>query len=225
MDEPWVFEYAQQIKADWPKWKKNGYPINGPALFKPYFNGQIPEIIFKQIIHQWYKTWNVNSQIEQLQNCKDIFDQGIAQYLPLQEWGFDIPEAYNIVVTPFSIGGGGAGQRLEGHGPVITMWYGREFIEGQGRTPVETLLHEAYHLGIDQIVYEILGKLGISGNDYQWTRERIVDIGSQQVLVPSVLLTTFVQNKKSVFLVDDYLRKTELSIRERLQQFANDQTK
>lgn len=217
MDEEWAFEYGKNMREKWPEWEAKKYELNGPPSLLPYIKGKITEEEFKQQLHDWYGSWNCDMQIEQLQSCEQVFNTGIAQYLFLQKWGFDIPDSYQVVVTPFTIGGGGAGERTKKHGPVITMWYGRDWSKPGNRIPEETLLHEAYHLGIDGIIDEL-------GFD-QETRERIVDIGSQQILVPNVLQKTHIQRKNVVMPIDSYLANTSVTLPMRLQQYKQFQQK
>lgn len=216
MDEGWAFEYGKDIRQVFDEWKAKGYTFNSPEKLRPYFEGKTTEDDFKTKLHQWYSSWDTSTQVKQLMGCEEIFNNGIKRYLPLQTWGFDIPDTYNVVVTPFAIGGGGAGQRLKDHGPVITMYYDRDYTKG--RTREETLLHEAYHLGADETIQKILGQVITDKTEYQMTKERIVDICSNEILVPDVLLLTRFQHKKH--LIDPFLNMKNLPVPERLQNYA-----
>lgn len=185
------------------------------------------EAEFKTSLHEWYSTtWDKEAAapIKQLSDCETIFNKGVERYLPLQTWGFDIPDTYNVVLTPFAIGGGGAGQRLAGHGPVITMWYGRQYTEG-GRSPEEVLLHEAYHLGADETIKRKLGGVISDKSKYQRAKERVVDWCSAEVLVPQVLPIYHYQfgehlGQPKDHSINAYLQQTNLPVSQRLQLYA-----
>lgn len=219
MDERWAFEYGKGIRQELDEWRTKGYTFNGPEKLRPYFEGEMSEDDFKVNLHEWYASWDAGPQVKLLQQCESVFNNGINRYLPLQAWGFDIPDTYNVVVTPFAIGGGGAGQRFKDHGPVITMWHGRDWAKN-GRTPEETLLHEAYHLGADETIQQILGKVITDKKEYQEVKERIVDTCSTQILVPDVLPKTHIQYKKT-HPISPFLEERQFSVLQRLQSYAS----
>lgn len=219
MDEQWAFGYGVGMRRVLDEWTKvKGYTYNCPDIFKPYFEGNMSEEQFKATLHDWYATWDPTPQVKQLEEAEVVFNRGISRYLPQQSWGFDIPDTYNVVVTPFAIGAGGAGQRLGEHGPVITMWYGREWGKGR-RTPEETLLHEAYHLGADGVIQQVLGSVIMDKKEYQQVKERTVDTCSTQLLVPDVLPKTHLQYE-TPHPVMPFLEQQGLPVRQRLQNFA-----
>jgi hypothetical protein len=224
MDEQLAFEYGKGMKRILDEWKAKGYPCNCPDTLRPYFEGGMNDEAFKHALHEWYEKWDPIEQVRQLEACETVFNNGVKKYIPLQSWGFDIPDEYNVVVTPFAIGAGGAGQRMGEHGPVITMWYGRQWGK-EGRTPEETLLHEAYHLGADEVIYKELGAAISDAAKYQQTKERIVDCCCAEVLVPDVLPLYHFQFSKQVdqpkdHLNNTFLYQTHLSVPQRLQLYA-----
>ena len=224
MDEEWAIEYGKTIKQNLEAWKSKGYPFNAPEALRPYFEGQMSDEAFISTLHEWYATWDTTAEVKRLEECEAIFNKGITKYLPLQSWEFDIPDSYEIVVTPFAIGAGGAAQRLGEHGPVITMWYGRPW-GTKDRTPEETLLHEAYHMGADRIIDTELKSAMLDEVKYQRIRERIVDWCSAEVLVPHVLPTYHFQFSEipgaaQYHPIYDFLEKTCLPVPQRIREYA-----
>ena len=100
------------------------------------------------------------------------------------------------------------------------MWYGRDWAKG-GRTPEETLLHEAYHLGADDVIYKTLSNFIKDNKEYQLMKERIVDVCSRQVLVPGVLVDTHIQHKNTPYPIDSFLEQVDQPVPIRLQNYAN----
>lgn len=224
MDEAWAYEYGLQMKQNLAAWKDKGYPFNAPEALRPYFDGRMTDDAFKTTLHEWYEKWDTTAEVRRLLECEPVFNRGIAQYLPLQSWGFEIPDSYDVVVTPFAIGAGGAGQQLEGHGPVITMWYGRQWGK-RDRTPEETLLHEAYHLGADKIIEAELRDRIPDEKKYQRIKERIVDWCSAEVLTPHVLPAYHFQFSEVPGLphehpINDFLQQSVLPVPQRLRNYA-----
>ncbi len=210
LTEEEALNHCFKIKADIDK-RENRYEPSYPSEepLDLFFKNKISDGEFKDRFKLWFKEWNIDEQVKQLETCESTFQKGIAKYLPLQEWGFRIPNQYTVIVTPCAVGAGGAGEWESKWGPIITMYYARDWSKGP-RTPEETLLHEAYHLGIDGII----NKLGFE----QSTKERIVDWCCREVLVPDVLPTYFMQLWTDR-TIDPYLEAKGLSVYQRLSNY------
>jgi hypothetical protein len=80
-----------------------------------------------------------------------------------EKWGFYLPPQYDIRLTLYGPGGS-----YDARTGTIVMLTTKEGGFKRGRNPLETILHEAVHIGIENT---IVSKYGLS----HWTKERIVD--------------------------------------------------
>ncbi|MEW6262821.1 MAG: hypothetical protein AB1641_07065 [Thermodesulfobacteriota bacterium] len=80
-----------------------------------------------------------------------------------KKWGFHLPRQYSIRLTLY--GPGGSYDSKTGNIIILTT---KEGMFKRGKNPLETILHEAVHIGIED---PIVKKYGLS----HWTKERIVD--------------------------------------------------
>jgi hypothetical protein len=80
-----------------------------------------------------------------------------------EEWGFTLPRGYHVQLTLY--GPGGSYDRKTG---TIILLTTSEGLFRRGRNPLETILHEAVHMGIE---VPIVFRYGLS----HWTTERVVD--------------------------------------------------
>lgn len=80
-----------------------------------------------------------------------------------EKWGFYLPPRYNIRLTLYGPGGS-----YDPRAGTIVIMTTKEGVFKRGKNPLDTILHEAVHIGIQST---IVSKYGLS----QWTKERIVD--------------------------------------------------
>jgi hypothetical protein len=79
-------------------------------------------------------------------------------------WGFFIPREYVVRLTLYGTGGS-----YNPRTGTITMLTGKDGAFKRGENALETILHEAVHIGIEE---RIVTRYGLS----HWTKERIVDL-------------------------------------------------
>jgi hypothetical protein len=80
------------------------------------------------------------------------------------KWGFYLPPQYDLQLTLYGPGGS-----YDPKAGTIVIMTTKEGVFKRGRNPLETMLHEAVHIGIENT---IVSKYGLS----HWTKERIVDL-------------------------------------------------
>ncbi|QQG43894.1 MAG: hypothetical protein HYW86_03410 [Candidatus Roizmanbacteria bacterium] len=207
---------CRDVRNNVVAWREKDYGFSCPPEFNSYLEGKVSDEDFDKTFDKWYKSWDPNDEVQRLQNCNPTFQKGVKAYQPLQDWGFFIPDQYNVVITPCSIGIGGGYRLSSTMGPTISMYYRRNWEKGF-RTPEGCLLHEAYHIGIEKFILEF----GLNQDE----KERIVDICSQEALVPSILPKSHLQQSKKIKelspVIDPFLAMKELPVPERLRRYKN----
>jgi hypothetical protein len=116
------------------------------------------------MIHKVYATTDYSTSYKLVADKLDSANSAIVKFKRFRrEWGFYIPNHYTIIFTLY--GTGGSYDPEEG---VIYLKTTKDGGFTRSPNPLDTIIHEAVHIGIEKAVVK---RYGIS----QWTKERIVD--------------------------------------------------
>lgn len=122
--------------------------------------------VLRQFVEQKaYDKDDYSKGYNQILTVIDKANSVIPTFLRLREkWRFYVPSQYNIYLTLY--GPGGSYDARKGAIYLKTTKEGRF---ARGLSPLDTILHESFHIGIEN---SIVKKYGLS----QWTKERLVDL-------------------------------------------------
>lgn len=111
-----------------------------------------------------YRQSDYTAGYEVLKKELPVANGAVKRFRIYQErWGFFIPETYTVVLTLYGPGG-----NYNPKNGKITLKATKDGRFARGRDPLETVLHEAVHIGIE---VPVIKKFNVS----HWRKERIVD--------------------------------------------------
>jgi hypothetical protein len=178
--ETHIPSYQEEVRFLWSVirriefYRENGYqlllPINDSfdVYLKKAENGELSNsdfdgfaMMFKNEI---YNPMSYKAGYEKVQACLERANQAIPVFDPYRrKWGFHVPSQYLVQLTLY--GPGGSYDPKTGKIILLTTVDG---IFKRGIDPLDTIIHEAVHIGIES---KIVKRYGLS----HWTKERIVD--------------------------------------------------
>jgi hypothetical protein len=169
----WEAKYVWGLLEEIEYYERNNYVLSLPESISPVLLAKAREKglsgsdwsrFQKDFTARVYNKPDYQKGYEAVARFLSVADSRVAVFRRYHErWGFSLPLRYDVKLTLY--GPGGAYDRNTG---TIILLTSREGRFKRGTNPLETMLHEAVHIGIEG---PIVSRFHLS----HWTTERVVD--------------------------------------------------